>query len=387
MRLENLRLHRAKESRSLASWTLFAALDLLVGVSFNLLRQYVKSWFRSLERELNHHSGSSHSIYAQSGSDLISVPKTSEHKRAGPARRTLDPVAGLNLLKTTFIEWSRDKCPQLGAALAYYTIFSLAPLILVLLAVFGFVYGSNEQARDKIMDQLRYLIDPSGLKVIQDIANTTANSKAGILATVIGILLGLFGASGIFGQLQDALNTIWSVKPKPGQGIWSFVRARFLSFAMVGGICFLLLVSLTVESWLNGLHSYLQSILPAGHYLGLGIFYIFDLAIVILLFAMLFRFLPDARIAWRDVWTGAILTAIFFTIGKFLLGIYLSSGAAGSAYGAASSLITLLIWFFYSAQIFLFGAEFTKVYANTCGSQVEPEEHAVKIERKEIEIR
>jgi membrane protein len=347
----------------------------------------VKSWFRSLERELNHHSGSSRSIYAQSGSDLISVPKTSEHKRAGPARRTLDPVAGLNLLKTTFIEWSRDKCPQLGAALAYYTIFSLAPLILVLLAVFGFVYGSNEQARDKIMDQLRYLIDPSGLKVIQDIANTTANSKAGILATVIGILLGLFGASGIFGQLQDALNTIWSVKPKPGQGIWSFVRARFLSFAMVGGICFLLLVSLTVESWLNGLHSYLQSILPAGHYLGLGIFYIFDLAIVILLFAMLFRFLPDARIAWRDVWTGAILTAIFFTIGKFLLGIYLSSGAAGSAYGAASSLITLLIWFFYSAQIFLFGAEFTKVYANTCGSQVEPEEHAVKIERKEIEIR
>lgn len=387
MRLENLRLHRAKESRSLASWTLFAALDLLVGVSFNLLRQYAKSWFRSLKRELNHHSGSSHSIYAQSGSDLISVPKTSEHKRAGPARRTLDPVAGLNLLKTTFIEWSRDKCPQLGAALAYYTIFSLAPLILVLLAVFGFVYGSNEQARDKIMDQLRYLIDPSGLKVIQDIANTTANSKAGILATVIGILLGLFGASGIFGQLQDALNTIWSVKPKPGQGIWSFVRARFLSFAMVGGICFLLLVSLTVESWLNGLHSYLQSILPAGHYLGLGIFYIFDLAIVILLFAMLFRFLPDARIAWRDVWTGAILTAIFFTIGKFLLGIYLSSGAAGSAYGAASSLITLLIWFFYSAQIFLFGAEFTKVYANTCGSQVEPEEHAVKIERKEIEIR
>src|ERR1700756_2530022 len=387
MRLENLRLHRAKESRSLASWTLFAALDLLVGVSFNLLRQYVKSWFRSLERELNHHSGSSHSIYAQSGSDLISVPKTSEHKRAGPARRTLDPVAGLNLLKTTFIEWSRDKCPQLGAALAYYTIFSLAPLILVLLAVFGFVYGSNEQARDKIMDQLRYLIDPSGLKVIQDIANTTANSKAGILATVIGILLGLFGASGIFGQLQDALNTIWSVKPKPGQGIWSFVRARFLSFAMVGGICFLLLVSLTVESWLNGLHSYLQSILPAGHYLGLGIFYIFDLAIVTLLFAMLFRFLPDARIAWHDVWTGAALTALLFTVGKFLLGIYLSSGAAGSAYGAASSLITLLIWFFYSAQIFLFGAEFTKVYANTCGSQVEPEEHAVKIERKEIEIR
>jgi membrane protein len=155
---------------------------------------------------------------------------------------------------------------------------------------------------------------------------------------------------------------------------------------MVGGVCFLLLVSLTIENLLKSLHSYLQSIVPGGHYLGLAVFYIFDVAIIVLLFAMLFRYLPDAKIAWRDVWTGAALTAILFVIGKFLLGLYLGSGAAGSAYGAASSLITLLLWIFYSAQILLFGAEFTKVYANRYGSHVEPEEHAVKVERKEIEL-
>jgi membrane protein len=283
-------------------------------------------------------------------------------------------------------EWNRDKCPQLGAALAYYTVFSLAPLVLVLLGVFGLIYGGSEEARQKILEQLHYFVDPSGVKVFEDIANSAAEPKAGILATSIGILIALFGASGIFGQLQDALNTIWAVKPKPGQGIWGFIRARFLSFAMVGGVCFLLLVSLTVENLLRGLHSYLQSIVPGGHYLGLAIFSIFDLAIIALMFAMLFRYLPDAKIAWHDVWTGAALTAILFVIGKFLLGLYLGSGAAGSAYGAASSLITLLLWIFYSAQILLFGAEFTKVYANAYGSHVEPEEHAVKVERKEVEL-
>jgi membrane protein len=185
---------------------------------------------------------------------------------------------------------------------------------------------------------------------------------------------------------EEALNTIWSVKAKPNQGIRGFTRARFLSFSMVGGVCFLLLVSLTVENLLRGLPSYLQSIIPGGHYLALAIFYVFDLAIVALLFAMLFRYLPDVKIAWGDVWMGAILTAILFILGKFLLGMYLGSGAAASAYGAASSLVTLLLWIFYSAQILLFGAELTKVYAENYGSQIEPEQHAVKVERKEVEL-
>ena len=258
--------------------------------------------------------------------------------------------------------------------------------MLVLLAVFGLIFGSSEQAREKITGQLRYLIDPSGVKVVQDIAANAAEPKGGILATAIGIIIGLFGASAVFGQLQDALNTIWGVKPKPGKGIWGFVRTRFLSFGMVGGVCFLLLVSLTIENLLRSLHTYLQSMFPGGHYLGLAAFYIFDVAIIVLLFGMLFRFLPDAKIVWRDVWIGAALTAILFAIGKFLLGLYLGSGAAGSAYGAAGSLITLLLWIFYSAQILLFGAEFTQVYAHTYGTHVEPQEYAVKVERTDIEV-
>jgi membrane protein len=369
---------------------LFWGIELLLAVGFNVAKRYVKSWTASLAKEES-------PVRRRVSEPRISA-ETESQKIIGPAQRGQQLGEGqtqtrkssgarvLDLLKSTAKEWSRDKCPQLGAALAYYTIFSLAPLVLVLLGVFGLIYGSNEQARQKILDQLSYLVDPSGVKVFQDIANSAAEPKAGILATAIGVLIALFGASGIFGQLQDALNTIWAVKPKPGQGISGFIRARFLSFTMVGGVCFLLLVSLTVEGLLKGLHSYLQSIIPGGHYLGLAIFYVFDLGIIVLLFAMLFRYLPDAKIAWRDVWTGAALTAILFVIGKFLLSLYLGSGAPGSAYGAASSLITLLLWIFYSAQILLFGAEFTKVYANIYGSHVEPEEHAVKVERKEIEV-
>ena len=233
---------------------------------------------------------------------------------------------------------------------------------------------------------MRYFIDPSGVKVIQDIAANASKPKGGLLATTLGIIIALFGASGVFGQLQDALNTIWGVKPKPGQGLWGFVRARFLSFAMVGGVCFLLLVSLTVESLLRGFSGYLKSLLPGGDLVALAVFFAFDLAVIIVLFALIFRYLPDAKIAWRDVWVGAALTAVLFVIGKFVLGLYLGSGAAGSAYGAASSLITLLLWVFYAAQLVLFGAEFTQVYANAYGSHVQPEAHAVKVERKEIEV-
>jgi len=369
---------------------LFWGVELLLAVGFNIAKRYVRSWTASLAKEETPlpRSVSKLRISAESKSQtIVGLPRRTQQTEKGQTQtRKSYAASALDLLQSAAKEWSRNKCPQLGAALAYYTVFSLAPLVLVLLGVFGLIYGSNEQARQKILDQLRYLMDPSGVKVFQDIANSAAEPKAGILATAIGILIALFGASGIFGQLQDALNTIWAVKPKPNQGIWGFIRARFLSFAMVGGVCFLLLVSLTVENLLRGLHSYLQSIVPGGHYLGLAVFYVFDLAIIVLLFAMLFRYLPDAKIAWRDVWTGAALTAILFVIGKFLLGLYLGSGAAGSAYGAASSMITLLLWIFYSAQILLFGAEFTKVYANTYGSHIEPEEHAVKVERKEIEL-
>ena len=292
-----------------------------------------------------------------------------------------------SLLKQTFQEWLEDKAPQLGAALAYYTVFSLAPLILVLLAIIGFLFRDDPAgAWNKITQQMSYFLDPSALQVVQNIAQKASQPGKSMIAAVIGVALALFGASGVFGQLQDALNTIWGVKAKPGTGIWGFLRARFLSFAMVAGICFLLLVSLAIEALLKGFSHYVQSVVPGGIVIALTVYLVFDFAVVVLLFAMIFKFLPDVKIQWRDVWIGAVMTAIFFGIGKWALGLYLSSGAAGSAYGAASSLITLLLWVYYSSQILLFGAEFTQVYADRAGRGVEPSEYAVRVHTSEIEV-
>jgi membrane protein len=291
-----------------------------------------------------------------------------------------------SLLKQTFNEWLQDKAPQLGAALAYYTVFSLAPLILVLLAIVGVIFRNDPAgAWDKITQQMSYFLDPSAVQVVQSIAQKASQPGKSTIATIIGVALALFGASGVFGQLQDALNTIWGVKAKPGGGIWRFLRSRFLSFAMVGGICFLLLVSLILESLLKGFSHYVQSVLPGGLAIAMSVYLIFDFGVVVLLFALIFKLLPDVQIQWRDVWIGAVLTAIFFGIGKWLLGFYLGSGAAGSAYGPASSLITLLLWVYYSSQILLFGAEFTQVYADRAGRGVKPDEYAVRVEQKEVE--
>jgi membrane protein len=292
------------------------------------------------------------------------------------------------LLKQTAQEFLQDKAPQLGAALAYYTVFSLAPLILVLLAAVGILFRDDPAgAWNKITQQMSYFLDPSAIQVVQDIARKASQPGKTTIATIIGVALALFGASGVFGQLQDALNTIWGVKAKPGLGIWGFLRSRFLSFAMVAGVCFLLLVSLTIEALLKAFSQYVQSILPGGFALALSVYLIFDFAVVVLLFAMVFKFLPDAKIQWRDVWIGAVMTAIFFGIGKWLLGLYLASGAAGSAYGPASSLITLLLWIYYSSQILLFGAEFTQVYSDRSGREVKPSEYAVRVQTKEVETR
>src|SRR5512133_1960694 len=293
-----------------------------------------------------------------------------------------------SLLKQTLSEWLEDKAPQLGAALAYYTVFSLAPLILLLLAIIGWIFQNDPAgAWKKITEQMSYFLDKSAVDVVQNIAQKAAQPGKGLLATIIGVLLALFGASGVFGQLQDALNTIWGVKAKPGAGIWGFLRVRFLSFSMVGGVCFLLLVSLTLESLLKAFSHYVQSVLPGGLVVAMSVYLIFDFAVIVLLFAMIFKFLPDAKIQWRDVWIGAVMTAILFGIGKWLLGLYLGSGAAGSAYGPASSLITLLLWIYYSSQILLFGAEFTQVYADRAGREVKPDEYAVRVQTKELEAR
>ena len=366
------------------------ALELLVAVAIRLMQRSFKAWNTKLLATINHPEA-----HSSPGFPATNAPKVLTNVSDYPSQISPESVEAekqyqkgvVALFKNTAMEWLRDKCPQLGAALAYFTVFSLAPLVLVLLAVFGLFFGGSNHARQMITEQLRYLVDPSGIKVIQDIATNASEPQAGFIATTIGVIVALFGASGVFGQLQEALNTIWGVKPKPGGGIWVFIRTRFLSFAMVGGVCFLLLVSLTIETLLKGFGAYLQHIMPGGDIVTLALFFIFDLIVVILLFAMIFRYLPDAKIAWRDVWVGATLTAVLFGVGKLVLGLYLGSGAAGSAYGAASSLITLLLWIYYAAQILLFGAEFTQVYANTYGTRVEPMEHAVKVEITERVVR
>ncbi len=292
----------------------------------------------------------------------------------------------IDLFKQTVQEWLDDDAPQLGAALAYYSVFSLAPMVLLLIAVIGILFRNDPVgAWSRITEQMSYFLDKSAIEMVQQIARQVATPTKSALGGTIGFALALFGASGVFGQLQAALNTIWGVKAKPGRSIWRFVRSRFLSFALIAGIGFLLLVSLVIETGIKALSHYLQSVLPGALTVIIPVYLTFDLVIVTAVFTMIFKILPNATTRWRDVWIGAVLTAILFLIGKWALGIYLGSGTAASAYGAASSLITLLLWIYYSSQILLFGAEFTQVYARTCRANIKPDKYAVAIELKEIE--
>jgi membrane protein len=287
------------------------------------------------------------------------------------------------LLKESFSGWSEDKAPRLGAALAYYTIFSLAPLLVIVIGVAAFVFG-REAAQGEVLGQLQGLLGEAGAQAIQGMIQNASQSKTtGAFATVIGVATLLFGASGVFGELQDALNTVWGVKPKPGRGILGTIKQRFLSFAMVAGIAFLLLVSLTVSAALAAVGKFTEGLLPTEilHVVN----FVTSFAVITLLFAMIYKLLPDARIAWSDVWIGAAVTALLFTIGKFAIGLYLGKSSVASAYGAAGSLVILLVWIYYSAQILFFGAEFTEVYARRYGSgfKVAPDAVPVTQEARE----
>jgi membrane protein len=273
----------------------------------------------------------------------------------------------LNLFKDAAREFNEDKAPRLGAALAYYTMFSIAPLLLVAIAIAGFVFG-QEAARGQIFAQMRGLIGAQGAGALQEMVASAAKPKAGTIATIIGVVTLLFGAAGVFGQLKDALNTIWEIEPRKSSGVWGFVRDRFLSLAMVLGVGFLLLVSLVLDTAVAAFGKVAGRHLPGGEALWHSIELVVSFGVVTVLFAMIFRFLPDIRIAWRDVWFGAAFTAILFVIGKFGLALYLGKKSTTSSYGAAGSLIVLLLWVYYSAQILFFGAEVTQVYARNHGS-------------------
>lgn len=283
----------------------------------------------------------------------------------------------VRLVRDTVTEWNEDNVPLLAAALAYYTIFSLAPLLVIAIAIAGAVFG-EDAARGEIVRQLAGLVGEDGAKFIQSmIQNANKPGSGGTIATLISIGILLFGASGVFGQLQMALNTIWEVKPKPGRAVKSFLQSRFLSFAMVLVIGFLLLVSLVLSAALSGVSSILGGFLPEALAIGKLLDFVLTFAITTVLFASIYKFLPDVEVPWKNLWIGSAVTALLFNIGKVLLGVYLGNSSVGSTYGAAGSLVVLLIWIFYSAQILLLGAEFTQVYSKYRGRPIQPSSHAV----------
>ncbi|MBE9118707.1 YihY/virulence factor BrkB family protein [Lusitaniella coriacea LEGE 07157] len=284
----------------------------------------------------------------------------------------------VSLFKETIREWQEDKTSRLAAALAYYTVFSLAPLLIIAIAIAGAIFG-EEAARGEIVGQIQGLVGLEGAKVIEAAIENANKPDVSSVASLLSVIALLFGASGVFAQLQDALNTVWEVQSKPGGGIGGFIRKRVLSFSAVFGIGFLLLVSLVVSAVLAGLNKYLSSLVPGIDALWQILNFGISFGVITLLFALMYKYLPDVRIKWSDVWIGAAITALLFAIGKFALGLYLGRGSFGSTYGAAGSLVVLLAWVYYSAQILFFGAEFTQVYARRYGSNIVPDEHAVRL--------
>lgn len=268
------------------------------------------------------------------------------------------------LSQTTFSEWRNDKVPKLAASLAYYTVFSIPPLLLIAMGIAGIFFG-EEAARGQVFSQLSGLVGSGAAETVQEIIKNFQQRQNGGIAVFVGFLALLLGATGVFGELQDSLNQIWKVTPKESKGFWDFLRKRWLSFGMILVFGFLLLVSLVMTSLLAAGLKYAGESVPLVEAAWWGISQLINFALVIFLFAAMFRFLPDAKTAWKDVWVGAVITAILFTIGKFFISLYLGKSATVSAFGAAGSLILLFLWVYYSAQIFFLGAEFTHVYAMT----------------------
>jgi membrane protein len=278
-------------------------------------------------------------------------------------------------LKRALGGWWNDNVPRLGASLAYYTLFALSPVLLVATAIAGLVFGA-EAVRGEIVGQIQGLVGYQGAQAVQAMLESAARPSASIPATIIGLVTLFLGATGAFLELQTALNAIWRVKPRPGTNVRDFVVQRLISFGLVVGVGFLLLVSLLVSAGLAGLSRYLGQLLPTLTALWEAANVLVSLFVITLLFAMVYKILPDVRLRWRDVWVGALVTAGFFSVGKQLIGLYLGTSSVGSSYGAAGSVVVLLIWVYYSAQVVLLGAEFTRFYVERFRGQPPPMKHA-----------
>jgi membrane protein len=286
-----------------------------------------------------------------------------------------------NLFKEAGIEWFNDNVPRLGAALAYYMIFALAPLLVIAVGIAGVLFG-RQAVSGHVAEQLQTVVDAQSAKLIETMVANASKPRSGIFATVVGVIVLIFGAMGLFGELQADMDAIWKVQPKPGRGIMGFLKDRLLSMAMVLASALLLLASLVLTAVVAAVGKRVGSgnAVLGSYAMTLGISWV----VITLLFAMVYRFLPDARVTWKDVWFGAIVTSVLFSIGKFLIGLYLAHASVGSVYGAAGSLAVLLVWLYYSAQIFFYGAELTKVFARHYGGGIIPTDNAELIECKPV---
>ena len=274
------------------------------------------------------------------------------------------------LVKDSGAKFWEDKGPRLGAAMAYYTALSLSPLLLAVVAIAGLAFGEGA-ARGEIVEQFRDTIGTEAAAFVEQLVLKSASRTNGVIAAAIALVVLFFGASGVFGELQSALNTVWKVPGRKAEGgIFTAVRGRLLSFSLVCGAAFLLLVSLVVTALLAGINSRVAGWLPATDALAQVVNLVLNFVLTTALFAMIFKWLPETRLAWRDVLIGAAVTAALFSIGRYLIGLYLGRAAIGSTYGAAGAFVVLLVWIYYSAQILLFGAELTFVYAQRFGSGV-----------------
>ena len=279
------------------------------------------------------------------------------------------------LFKDAASQWSKHNAARLGAALSYYTIFAIPPLFVIVIFIAS-LYFDEGAVRKELFGQVGGLVGAQGAEAIQSALNATNRHAKGLMASALAVGALILTATGLFIELQNALNTIWEVEPKPGLGIWGFIKNRLLSFSVVVGIGFLLLVSLIVSAALSASAKYFSTLVPGLDVLWMIVNFAVSLGVITELFAMILRILPDVKLAWRDVWVGAAFTAALFTIGKFALGLYLGRNQTVSAYGAAGSIILILLWVYYSAQILFFGAALTQVYANRLGVCPEPKAHA-----------
>ena len=294
--------------------------------------------------------------------------------------------AGWNLLKLTFTEWMNDNTFEWSAALAFYTIFSIAPVLLIAVGVTSF-FLAPETATTRIVDEMEKLVGAQGANAVRQVIESSRGFGKGLWAVSVGIVTLIMGATAVFGELQSALNQIWDVKPKPNRSvIMSLIVDRLRSFSIAVCVGFLLLVSLVISAVISGLQNYLNNWLPGIPWFWQAANIVTSFVVVAVLFAVIYKFLPDVVISWKDVWIGAAVTALLFTAGKYLIGIYLGQTATASAFGAAGSLVVLLFWVYYSAVISFLGAEFTQVYARRYGSGIQPKKHAVRVGRKSDSI-